>query len=138
MGGKINYKVIDGLEYKQCAGCKNFFLLNTDNFYANSKLTSKFNSRCKECMSKDKKEIYKKQIRERIYTKWDDNKIKLFKKLYATTSNKDLGIILNTTLKSLESQAVRMELKKTKQTISESHRNGHIKKNIYKKEKINL
>jgi len=124
------FKIIDGLRYKQCVKCKVFLLADFDNFYKTKRIESKLSSRCINCDKEDKRIIYKEKTKDisKAYVTWNESKVEFFKKLYSTTSNNDLRLLFNTTIKGVESQATRLKLKKTTKTLSEIHRKGqHIR-----------
>jgi len=47
------HKIIDGIEYKQCTKCEQWFPMNLDNFYEWEQGNDNLSSRCKSCSIKD-------------------------------------------------------------------------------------
>ncbi|GCD11754.1 HNH endonuclease [Clostridium tagluense] len=70
--------------------------------------------------------IRKRAKQNNIMWAWD--KTEFFKMLYSTTSNKDLALLFNTTIGTVEAKAFRLRLLKTKETIIEIHKQGQHKK----------
>lgn len=60
------------------------------------------------------------------YIKWTQEKKEKLKKIYSTTSNKDLAAAFGIEVGAIESIAVRLKLLKTKETISKLHSIGHV------------
>jgi len=58
--------------------------------------------------------------KKRDYIRWDESKKIFLEEIYSVTSNKELAEMFSTTVKGIESQAVRQNLKKLPETISKN------------------
>lgn len=58
------HKIIDNIEYKMCKECKEWFIMNEENFKLHTSKKDGFSSKCKKCQEKYNHDIYMKN-RER-------------------------------------------------------------------------
>lgn len=74
---KDYHKIIDGVEYKQCKDCLEWFIMNNDNFGIDNKNKDKYNVRCKKCNYEYNDILYLKDKERRIAKAvdwWENNK----------------------------------------------------------------
>lgn len=122
----LNIKIIDGIKYKQCYHCKEYFIANPEYFAKDRYTKDQLSSRCKNCLNTKAKAIYKMSDKHRYkkYITWNDTNIKILKDNHNLMSNDDLAKLFNTSVGSIEAEAVRLKLVKSKQTRSKIHKKG--------------
>lgn len=68
--GERKHRIIDGIEYKRCGSCKEWYICDKNNFYISKNKKDGFQSNCKKCQN-----IKDSASRNKLSDWWDEGKI---------------------------------------------------------------